>query len=83
MKAPTPRRARTRLPTEATKWVNPNGTPTPKVRSTGRPTQPGVNDEIGFNTVLVSNPADQIFFPSPGQPVSTTPNDAAGDDRNK
>ena len=35
---------------------------------------PPIVDEVGFNVVPVSNPADQAFFPSPGQPVSTSPN---------
>ena len=43
-------------------------------------------DEVGFNVVPVPNPADQSFFPSPGQPVNQTRNqfgEDVGDSRNQ
>jgi len=56
-----------------------------EVRASDR--HPPLADEVGFNDVPVSNPADQMFYPSPGQPVSQSPNndfgEGIGDNRNQ
>jgi len=61
------------------KWSNPSGNPSPTLNVTDR--HPPAIDEVGVNTTpAVSNPADQTFLPSPGQPVSRSPHGSVGAD---
>ena len=52
------------VPSAASSWTNPNGSPSPEIRSTGSPTQPGANISGPVATSAqpvpaVPNPADQ------------------------